>query len=49
MDGCGYVTLDYGILWTGLVLYWLSLRKRLKRAQAKLSDAAAQKKIATHA
>lgn len=49
MDGWGYVTLAYGIVWTGIALYWLSLRKRLKRAQAKLSDTAARKKTGTHA
>ncbi|HEY1375042.1 MAG TPA: CcmD family protein [Candidatus Binatia bacterium] len=49
MDGWEYVTLAYGIVWTGIALYWLSLRKRLKRALAKFSEAAARKKTATHA
>jgi CcmD family protein len=38
MDGWGYVLLAYGIVWTALVIYWLNLRKRMSRAQAKLSE-----------
>ncbi len=49
MDRWGYVILAYGIVWTGIGLYWLSLRMRLKRTRAKLSEVAARKKTGTHA
>jgi len=48
MDGWGYVLLAYGIVWTALVLYWLSLRGRLSRAETKLSNKA-ERKTGTHA
>ena len=48
MDGWGYVFLAYGVVWTVLGLYWLSLRRRMSRAQARLSDMATRK-TGTHA
>ena len=48
MDGWGYVLLAYGIVWMALILYWLSLRKRLSRAEMKLSSIA-ERKTGSHA
>lgn len=38
MDGWAYVLLAYGIVSIALAIYWLTLRKRMGRAQAKLSE-----------
>jgi CcmD family protein len=48
MDGWGYVILAYGIVWTALVVYWLSLKRRLQRAEAKLSHIESSPKMASH-
>jgi CcmD family protein len=48
MDGWGYVLLAYGIVWTALAGYWLSLRKRMRRAEAKLSRIESSPKMASH-
>lgn len=48
MGGWGYVVLAYGIVWSVLVIYWLSLRKRMYRAEAKLSQIESSPKMASH-
>ena len=48
MDGWGYVLLAYGIVWTALLVYWLTLRNRMSRAQAKLAQIESSPKMASH-
>jgi CcmD family protein len=49
MDGWGYVLLAYGVVWTALVIYWLILRRRMSRAQAKLSEMESYERTDPHA
>jgi CcmD family protein len=48
MDGWGYVLLAYGIVWTALAIYWLNLRKRRSRAEAKLAEIESTGRAVTH-
>jgi CcmD family protein len=45
MDGWGYVLLAYGVVWTALAIYWLTLRKRMSRAEAKLSEITSTRRV----
>ncbi|HEY3304968.1 MAG TPA: CcmD family protein [Candidatus Binatia bacterium] len=38
MGPWGFVGLAYGIVWTAIVLYLLSLKSRMRKAQARLSQ-----------
>ena len=38
MDGWGYVFLAYGIVWSVILLYVYSLKRRYRRAEAELEE-----------
>jgi CcmD family protein len=49
MGAWGFVALAYGIVWSALIIYWISLRKRMHKAEAKLAQLEANPKTARHA
>ena len=49
MGPWGFVGLAYGIVWTAIVLYLVSLENRLRRARAKLSQLKSREGAAKHA
>jgi len=49
MGAWGFVALAYGIVWTTLVIYWLTLRKRKSKAEAKLFQLASTRRTERNA
>jgi CcmD family protein len=37
MGAWGFVFLAYGIVWGAILIYWLTLKRRLERAEAELA------------
>lgn len=38
MGAWGFVLLAYGIVWGTILIYWLTLKRRLERAEAALAQ-----------
>jgi len=38
MGAWGFVFLAYGIVWCAILIYWLTLKRRLRRAETKLAQ-----------
>ena len=38
MGAWGFVFLAYGIVWGAILIYWLTLKRRLRRAQTELAQ-----------
>jgi CcmD family protein len=38
MGAWGFVSLAYGIVWCVILIYWLTLRRRLRRAETELGQ-----------
>jgi CcmD family protein len=38
MGAWGFVLLAYGIVWCAILIYWLTLRRRFRRAEAELEQ-----------
>jgi CcmD family protein len=38
MGAWGFVFLAYGIVWAVILIYWFTLKRRLNRAEAELSQ-----------
>lgn len=38
MGAWGFVFLAYGIVWGAILLYWLALKRRLRRAETELAQ-----------
>ena len=38
MGAWGFVFLAYGIVWCAILIYWLTLKRRLRRAEAELTQ-----------
>jgi len=48
MGAWGFVWLAYGIVWTAIVLYLVSLESRLRKARARLSHLKSQEGAGKH-
>jgi CcmD family protein len=49
MGPWGFVWLAYGIVWTAIVLYLVSVESRLRKARAKLSQLKSREDATKHA
>lgn len=38
MSAWGFVFLAYGIVWCAILIYWLALKRRLRRAETELAQ-----------
>jgi CcmD family protein len=38
MDAWGFVFLPYGIVWGAILIYWLTVKRRLRRAETELGQ-----------
>ena len=38
MEAWGFVFLAYGIVWCAILIYWLTLKRRLRRAETELAQ-----------
>jgi CcmD family protein len=38
MEAWGFVFLAYGIVWCAILLYWVTLKRRLQRAETELAQ-----------
>lgn len=38
MSAWGFVFLAYGVVWGAILIYWLTLKRRLRRAEADLAQ-----------
>ena len=38
MGAWGFVFLAYGIVWCAILIYWLTLKRRLRRAETELAQ-----------
>ena len=38
MGAWGFVFLAYGIVWCAILLYWFTLKRRLRRAETELAQ-----------
>jgi CcmD family protein len=38
MEAWGFVFLAYGIVWGAILIYWLTLKRRLRRAETELGQ-----------
>jgi CcmD family protein len=38
MGAWGFVFLAYGIVWGAILIYWLALKRRLRRAETELAQ-----------
>jgi CcmD family protein len=38
MGAWGFVFLAYGIVWCAILMYWVTLKRRLRRAQTELAQ-----------
>ena len=38
MGAWGFVFLAYGIVWGAILIYWVALKRRLRRAQTELAQ-----------
>jgi CcmD family protein len=38
MSAWGFVFLAYGVVWGAILIYWLTLKRRLRRAEAELAQ-----------
>ena len=38
MEAWGFVFLAYGIVWCSILIYWLTLKRRLRRAETELAQ-----------
>jgi CcmD family protein len=38
MGAWGFVFLAYGIVWGAIVIYWVTLKRRFRRAEAELAQ-----------
>jgi len=38
MGAWGFVFLAYGIVWGAILIYWLTLKRRLRRAETELAQ-----------
>ena len=43
MGAWGFVFLAYGIVWCTILIYWLTLKRRLRRAETELAQLHASK------
>ncbi|MGH7770465.1 MAG: CcmD family protein [Candidatus Binatia bacterium] len=49
MGPWGFVALAYGIVWTAIVLYLLTLKSRMRKVEAKLSQLTSTEGAGKHA
>jgi CcmD family protein len=49
MGKWGFVALAYGIVWTAIVLYFVSLKSRIRKVEAKLSQLKSKEGAHKHA
>ena len=48
MGPWGFVSLAYGIVWAGIVVYWLFLKHRYRQAEAELNRLKSSEAAASH-
>jgi CcmD family protein len=49
MEAWGFVFLAYGIVWGAIVIYWLTLKRRLRRAETELAQLCAPQELPKNA
>jgi CcmD family protein len=45
MGAWGFVFLAYGIVWGAIVIYWVTLKRRFRRAEAELAQLRATEEL----
>ena len=49
MGAWGFVFLAYGIVWCAILIYWLTLKRRLRRAEVELAQLRTSEELQSNA